>query len=42
MSEQAIVTGALLVLIIVVAIAAVILLGPQLAELINMPTGVIR
>lgn len=42
MSEQTVTTLALLVLVAVVAIAAWLLLGPQLAELLQLPAGVLR
>lgn len=35
MSEGAVTTAALLVLVVVVALAAIFLLGPQLADLLN-------
>ncbi len=42
MSEQLVTTVALLVLVLVVLAAAVMLLGPQLGHLINLPAGVLR
>lgn len=42
MNEQTITTLALLALIVVVVVAAAIILGPQLGQLIHLPTGVLR
>lgn len=42
MSEGRIVTIAMLMLIVAVALAALALLGPQLSDLIHLPQGVLR
>ena len=42
MNEQTVVTLALLGLIAVLVVAAFLILGPQLGNLLSMPTGVLQ
>lgn len=42
MSEQSVTTLAMLVLVVALVIAAWLILGPRVADLIHLPVGVLR